>query len=302
MVKSLFNALTITILVLTLSFSIIQPTYSASGGRIGGGNFNSNSIPKINFEGNSNYSNSSSRGLALPFVVPFLGFGGGGLFGFLILIAISGSVINSIKRSNKNAQNNSSTSIQSNQASINIVQFQIALLASAKNVQIGLRDISSDSLTGNSEDLRKVLEESVLLILRSPELWVYSSIEEGNVPLKSAETAFNRISINERSKLDAEITSNFAGKILQNNIDVVQPGNSGSENQFILVSFLIASKTDLQLNTNPSSEDVKKNLLKIGAISTKDLVAMEILWQPEGECESLSAEELVLTYPNLKHL
>ena len=33
-----------------------------------------------------------------------------------------------------------------------------------------------------------------------------------------------------------------------------------------------------------------------------DLIALEIIWQPEGEGDVLSSEELVTTYPNLKHL
>ena len=30
--------------------------------------------------------------------------------------------------------------------------------------------------------------------------------------------------------------------------------------------------------------------------------ALEVIWQPEGQGDVLSAEELVTAYPNLKHL
>jgi uncharacterized membrane protein len=37
-------------------------------------------------------------------------------------------------------------------------------------------------------------------------------------------------------------------------------------------------------------------------VAADDLLALEVIWQPEGEGESLSSAELVTQYPSLQHL
>ena len=49
-------------------------------------------------------------------------------------------------------------------------------------------------------------------------------------------------------------------------------------------------------------ENLQLNLRNLGSISSTDLIALEVIWQPDGQGEVLSAEELVTAYPNLQHL
>ena len=51
-----------------------------------------------------------------------------------------------------------------------------------------------------------------------------------------------------------------------------------------------------------TSEELKTSLRILGSISSNDLMALEVIWQPDGRGEVLTAEELVTAYPNLKHL
>jgi len=37
-------------------------------------------------------------------------------------------------------------------------------------------------------------------------------------------------------------------------------------------------------------------------VPSNDLLALEVIWQPEGAGEVLSTEELLTAYPDLKHL
>ena len=60
----------------------------------------------------------------------------------------------------------------------------------------------------DSTAIQKVLQETTLALLRQPDLWVYSNAENGSVPFTASESTFNRLSMSERSKLQAEITSN----------------------------------------------------------------------------------------------
>ena len=139
-------------------------------------------------------------------------------------------------------------------------------------------------------------------MLRKPELWVYSNIETGSVPYASAESTFNRISITERSKLKAELTSNYSGQISSSNNSESNPGDSDPTNEYIAITILVASKKDLKLNNSANSELITEALRLLGSIPSNDLMALEVIWQPEGEGETLREEELITQYPNLKHL
>ncbi|WP_269613582.1 DUF1517 domain-containing protein [Prochlorococcus marinus] len=299
--------------VIISSFLFINPNTAsaASGGRIGGGSFQAPSSPRSqnyggyggnNFRGYG--SGYRGGGIGFPFLLPVFGFGGGGIFGFLILMSIVGVIVNSFKNSSSfsNSSNNSIVSKSANPSKVSLIQFQIGLLASAKEIQVNLRDLAASSNTSTSSGLQRVLQDTTLSLLRKPELWVYSNIETGSVPYASAESTFNRISIIERSKLTAELTSNYSGQISTSTNTESKPGESDSTNEYIAITILVATKNDLKLQNSASSELIKDALRVLGSISSNDLIALEVIWQPDGEGETLREEELIIQYPNLKHL
>ena len=81
------------------SFGWAQPADAARGGRIGGGSFRSAPIRSAPMRGGygGGYRGGYGGGIGFPFLIPFFGFGGGGLFGFLILMALIGVVVNGLR-------------------------------------------------------------------------------------------------------------------------------------------------------------------------------------------------------------
>ena len=305
-----FAASIILPLIIFSLFSLRPHTaLAASGGRIGGGSFRSPSIPRSSGGG---YGGGSYRGgdrggygggMGFPFILPIFGFGGGGLFGFLILMSIAGVLVNAVRGTNTSTITRSSDFPERKEGPITLIQLQLGLLASAKDIQKDLRKIAASADTSNSRGLQHVLQEASLSILRNPELWVYSNLEVGNVPFNSAETTFNRLTMIERSKLKAELTSNAYGQKNSDSISSEQlPGEADSINEFIAVTLIIASRSKLNFREANTSEQLQESLRLLGSISENELMALEIIWQPEGEGDVLSAEELVTAYPNLKHL
>ena len=299
------------------SFLIINPNQvlAASGGRIGGGSFQAPTSSRSqnyggyggnNFRGYRGGYGGGYRGsgIGFPFLLPIFGFGGGGIFGFLILMSILGVIVNSFKNSTNLSYslNNSTVTQSDNPSKVSLIQFQIGLLASAKDIQVKLRDLASSSDTSTSSGLQRVLQDTTLALLRTPELWVYSNLETGSVPFSSTESTFNRISITERSKLKAELTSNYSGQIFTSKNDDANPGDSDSTNEFIAITILVASKKDLRLNNSSNIEHITEALRVLGSMSSKEIIAVEVIWQPEGEGDVLREEELIIQYPNLKHL
>ena len=309
--KNIFSFLIVLGIIFSFLFINTNLAAAASGGRIGGGSFQASSKARSqnyggyggnNFRGyGSGYRGS---GIGFPFLLPIFGFGGGGFFGFLILVSIVGVIVNSFKNSSTyfSSSSNKIVSQSTNPTKVSLIQFQIGLLASAKEIQVKLREIASASNTSTMPGLQKVLQETTLSLLRKPELWVYSNIETGSVPFASAESTFNRLSITERSKLKAELTSNYSGQISTSKNTEYNSGEADPTNEYIAITILVATKSNLRLKNSANSELITEALRLLGSISSNELIALEVIWQPEGAGETLREEELITQYPNLKHL
>jgi len=184
---------------------------------------------------------------------------------------------------------------------VTIAQVQVGLLASARELQSDLRRMAGSADTSSPAGLQRVLQETTLSLLRNPELWVYAHTDVGQVPFAGAESTFNRFSMQERSKLQREITANVGGSRFSESSAVV-PGSSDATSDYIAITLLVAGRRPFELNGANSAEALRASLQRLGAIGSEDLLALEVIWQPEGAGEVLSAEELITAYPDLKHL
>ena len=81
-----------------LSLVSADPASAARGGRMGGGSFRAPSMPRSSgggsYRGGGGYRGG---GFGFPFIIPIFGFGGGGLFGLLILMAVAGVLVNALR-------------------------------------------------------------------------------------------------------------------------------------------------------------------------------------------------------------
>ncbi|MCP9900218.1 DUF1517 domain-containing protein [Cyanobium sp. Cruz CV13-4-11] len=308
--RRLAGLMVVPVLVAGLVMAAAAPAQAASGGRIGGGSFRSApSMPRSFSGGGSggNFGGGGFRGggMGFPFIVPIFGFGGGGLFGFLILMAVAGVVVNALRGGGGGpALGGSGSDLAYNprpDGPVAIAQIQVGLLASARDLQDDLRRLAGSSDTSSSAGLQRVLQETSLSLLRHPDLWVYANGDVGQVPFSSAESTFNRLSMQERSKLERELTANVAGRRFSEPATVA-PGASDAASDFIVVTLLIASRQRLAIKGARSAEDLRDSLQKLGAIGADDLLALEVIWQPEGAGEVLSTEQVITAYPDLQHL
>jgi uncharacterized membrane protein len=321
LLRRMASLLVLPVLVGGLLFSHPLPADAASGGRIGGGSFRSApSGPRGygggygggggrsyggGYYGGGGYSRGGGYGgggLGFPFIVPIFGFGGG-LFGLLVLMAVVGLLVNAFRGAGSALPSAGGGSLPSYAADgpVTIAQLQVGLLSSARDLQSDLRRLAGSADTSSSEGLQRVLQETSLSLLRKPELWVYSNLEEGQVPFLSAESTFNRLSVQERSKLSRELTVNVAGRRSAGG-SAALAGSSDATSDYIAITLLVASRRRLDLKGSNSAEDLRDSLQKLGAVGAEDLIALEVIWQPEGAGEVLSTEELLTAYPQLQHL
>jgi uncharacterized membrane protein len=288
-----------------------QTAQAASGGRIGGGSFRSSpSMPRSYGGGyGGGYRGGVQRGyggggIGFPFIVPFFFGGGGGLFGFLVLMAVVGLLVNALRGGGGQAlpagMGGGDLAVDRPEGPVAIAQVQVGLLASARDLQRDLRGLAGSADTSSNAGLQRVLQESTLALLRHPDLWVYANAELGQVPFQTAESTFNRLSMTERSKLSREITSNVSGSLRRDQGD--SAGEADATSDYIAVTLLVATRGRLNLRPLSGSDDLREALRALGAVPADQLLALEVIWQPEGAGDVLSADELITAYPDLKHL
>ena len=81
--------------------------------------------------------------------------------------------------------------------------------------------------------------------------------------------------------------------------------NSGSSekfNEYILVTIIAACDGGLKLPAVNDSAELKTALKRVGAIRVDALQAVEVLWTPQEEDDTLSEDELLTDYPQLNIL
>jgi uncharacterized membrane protein len=314
----LSSALLVPVLVTGLMLSSPAPSDAASGGRIGGGSFRSAPSTRSYRGGGGSYGGGypggyrggygggyyggyGGGGFGFPFIVPIFGFGGG-LLGLLVLMAVVGALLNAMRGTAGNLGGSDGEALPGSlDGPVAIAQVQVGLLASARDLQDDLRRLATTADTGSSAGLQKVLQETSLALLRHPELWVYANTEVGQVPFASAEATFNRLSVQERSKLERELTTNVAG-VRSGGSGGLQPGRSDAASDYIAVTLLIASRRPLKIRGSDTAESLRESLQQIGGVGADDLLALEVIWQPEGIGEVLSSDQLLTAYPQLQHL
>jgi uncharacterized membrane protein len=220
-----------------------------------------------------------------------------------VLMAVVGALLNGLRNAGGSLSGSDAAGSLAGSVDgpVAIAEVQVGLLASARELQADLRRMAATADTTTTAGLQRVLQETSLSLLRNPELWVYANGEVGQVPFASAESTFNRLAVRERSKLEREITTNVAGARSAGS-SVVAAGSSDAASDYIAVTLLIASRRALDLKGTDTAEALRETLQRLASVGVEDLLALEVIWQPEGVGEVLTADQLLGAYPELQHL
>lgn len=312
-IKPFIKPLVAATLAIVLVFGQAQGAWAASGGRIGGGGFRTPSrtfappsrtyTPSPGGYGGGYYFPGGGFGYGYPFLVPTFGIGGAftGLFTLLIFISIAGFLV----RSFRSAQSSDGLGDYSSNPTVSLTKLQVGLLSQARSLQADLNRIAEVADTGSSEGLAQVLQETTLALLRHPEYWVYAGSQSQLTSLQSAENQFNRLALAERSKFNSETLSNVDN--LLRHADSQQALPSSGElatldkdpGEYIVVTLLVATQGKVELPRINSTQDLRQAISQIGSIPSDKLLALEVLWTPQQEGDTLSSDEVIAQYPDL---
>ncbi|KAL1313103.1 hypothetical protein HN51_039671 [Arachis hypogaea] len=305
-------AIAAVLMGLLLMYDPNASALAASVGRIGGSSFSSR----------SSSSSSSSRSYSVPrtsaptpgfsYSAPYyapspFGFGGGGIYvgpavgvgagsslflifaGFVAFILVSGFL-----------SERSEGSVLTAAEKMTVLKLQVGLLGMGRTLQRDLNRIAEVADTSTPEGLRFVLTETTLALLRHPDYCIsaYSAVDVKR-GIEDGEKRFNQLSIEERGKFDEETLVNVNNIKRQSSRS--QRAN-GFSNEYIVITILAAAEGEHKLPTINGGKDLKEALQKLGSIPSSKLLAVEVLWTPQNENDTLSERELLEDYPLLRPL
>ncbi|CAJ1961028.1 unnamed protein product [Sphenostylis stenocarpa] len=278
--------------------------FGASGGRMGGRSFSSSSSSSRSYSvprtSGSGFSYSAPYYAPSPFggvyVGPAVGVGVGAgssfffiLVGFLAFVLVSGFL-----------SDRSEGSVLTGADKTTVLKLQVGLLGMGRTLQRDLNRIAEVADTSTSEGLHYVLTETTLALLRHPDYCIsaYSSVDIKR-GIEDGEKRFNQLSIEERGKFDEETLVNV------NNIKRQSTRSqraNGFSNEYIVITILAAAEGEHKLPSINGSGNLKDALQKLGSIPSNKLLAVEVLWTPQNENDTLSERELLEDYPLLRPL
>lgn len=315
-IKPLFKSLFMLSLVFALALSHADGALAArSGGRIGGGSFRAPSSRTYappsggGYGGGGYYAPYGGGGFGFPFLIPFWGIGGGfgGLFSILIFMAIANFALQAFRRASSTGVDEGDISSNS---SVSVTRVQVGMLASARNLQPELNHIAETADTNSPEGRAEILQEASLALLRHPEYWVYAGGGTKQARLNSAEAEFNRLALAERSKFSGETLSNVNNQLKATAPKDVLPAAGELDNptrlftegpgEYIIVTLLAATLGKFQIPAINNSDDLRQALRQIGSIPSDNLLAIEVLWTPQAEGDTLTSDDLLAEYADLK--
>ncbi|KAI3775884.1 hypothetical protein L1987_45641 [Smallanthus sonchifolius] len=274
----------ITGVLLGLLLSYDHRALAASGGRMGGRSFSSSSTPS-----SSRSYSTRTRGPELSFSAPYYAptpFGGGFFVGpavgvgssfFFVMMGFAAFILVSGFLSDRSDADDGG--VLTATAKTSVLKLQVGLLGSGRTLQRDLNRIAEAADTSTPEGLSFVLQETTLALLRHPDYCIsgYSSVD--------VKRSVEEVNVNNIRKQSA-----------------TSQRSNGFRNEYIVITIIVAAGGVHKLPSINSSAQLKEALQKLAAIPSSRIIAVEVLWTPQNENDTLSERELLEDYSLLRPL
>ncbi len=185
---------------------------------------------------------------------------------------------------------------------VTVTLLQVALLSQARTLQAELEAMASRTDLDTKAGLSRLLQESVLALLRSPEYWSHAKVTSQTVHSRAqAAQMFEQLSVTERSKFARETLVNLGGKLQRS---TYTPPSDADPAAYLVVTLIVGTADDHPLLNQPvhSASDLQAALRRLGAVTPDYLMVYELLWTPQDPSDSLSYDQLLLHFPDLTQI
>lgn len=236
-------------------------------------------------------------GMGMPLVgpAPMYYNTGPSLFSIIFFVMLAGFAVLAVQ----SFLNPGSEGVVIGEDRVSIVKVQVGLLGLARELQKDLDKLADRTDTDTPEGLHYVLQETVLALLRNPDYCVYATSSARTADLERAESAFNEASMEERMKFQEETLSNVNAR--KKTSERTGPA-SDMRNEYIVVTILVAADGSIKLPQISSLDDLKTALKRLGGVRAEGVQAVEVLWTPQEDGDTLTQDDITRDYPTLKTL
>jgi uncharacterized membrane protein len=277
---------------------------SRSGFRSGGGSF-SRGYPS----GRSGYGGGGSSFFFFPsFGWGLGGYGGGfGLMGSLVLLGVVGlgtvAVVRALRRTARRGARGPwfDDSADEGLDESYVYKVQVGLGRSARRIQGRLADFASQGDTSSEAGLAELLHQTALELLREKDSIRYGFAQaSGPMSLANGETKLNAAAMAERARFEVERIRGADGSVRR----AQAAATVGAEAlEYLVVTVVVASRVPLANMQAPRDrEALEAALSELGAVPSRSLLGLEVVWTPADPEDSLTETHLLTTYPELRSL
>lgn len=241
-----------------------------------------------------NYHRTSRSNSADNFILFVLGF----IF-FIVIILVLWAIVYKVSRSSSDrtkASNRAKRNIarERDNDRVTISWLQVVLSSEAKELQQDLSNLTTSADTDSVAGLLELMKESVLILRRNENHWTHVASSSKSMDISNAESEFDVLSFNERSKFSGESLSNVEGKITTR--ESRQTDSDGFP-AYIVVTLIIGSADDRALFSQINNvEELQQALQTLSGMREDYLMKFELLWTPQAANEYLTDEELLMEY------
>jgi uncharacterized membrane protein len=205
----------------------------------------------------------------------------------------------------KSRRGGSATAYSANELendTVTVSRIQVAVLAQAREVQQKLNEITLTIPTDTPQGLYQLMQEVALILLRVPESWSHVLASSQTVASRQqAEALFTKLAIAQRSQFSVETLTNVGGRKSQSRSYKLDPSDGPAA--YIVVTLLIGTADDRPLFTDVNSTSaLQATLEKIASIPEEYLMAFQVLWSPQVEGDTLTYDELLTEYSDLRQI
>lgn len=300
-------------LVVLLVLLVVEPVLAKGGGVGGGSSFGGGARGGGGFGGGGgSYGGGYSGyggygggfGFGLPFLfLPFIGFGGGGLFGIFLIIMLFIWGRRLLSGMLGGMGGGAGAYAGGRPSHVTVAQLDLALLGSARSVPSELHRLVASSDTSTREGYSQLLQDAALLVLRNKQYWKAAAFDSTVVGYDQAEGAYNQRTLAARQRLTYESLTNVGGRVRVGTApttSVAMPDESGGGS--IVVTLIAAAMMPLPKQPEMSAQAVEAYLQALASAPAEALEAAEVVWTPDEGEEPLSDDDVLMQFPNLTDL
>jgi uncharacterized membrane protein len=277
------------------------------GFRSGAGSLSRSFSGSRGFSGGRRYGGGSSFVFLPSFGWGYGGWGfGGSTIGSLMLVAIVGlgavMVVHSIRRAARRGLPSGSDSydVAASAGRCYVYKVQLGLGRSGRGVQQRLEEFASTGDTGSEAGLAELLRQTALELMRERDSIRYSLIEaSGPFSLTNGEIKMTGAATAERSRFQVERTRGANGHVRRSE---AAPTVGKEVLEYLVVTVLVATRAPLGIGKGEDRQAVDTALTELGSVPASTLLGLEVIWTPADPEDSLTATDLLTTYPEMRSL